>query len=68
MIVLREGFEHIVECKECGSLLEYNYMDLHYDKDIPDEFYIICPICNKWIWMKRNNDLEKMYKQNISNP
>jgi len=37
-----------IDCPLCMSLLEYTYADVFS----PDDFRVVCPVCNKVIFVK----------------
>ena len=51
MKVIREGKPIQIECRNCGSLLEYEPQDKHEKMTHMNEYkcYITCPICNREI-------------------
>lgn len=51
MKVIREGKPEQVECKKCGSLLEYEPRDVESIQTHINEYgkYITCPVCKSEI-------------------
>ena len=47
MKVIREGKPQEVECKYCGSLLEYRPSDIKQEQTHINEYhnYVLCPVC-----------------------
>lgn len=54
MKVIREGKPEQVDCKQCGSLLEYQPSDVKIEQTHMNEYakYITCPVCNRSIEVK----------------
>ena len=42
---------HTVVCEKCKSTLKYNKYDLKWEHADDSYFYIVCPVCEKMIWI-----------------
>lgn len=49
-----------VRCPGCDSVMEIEKNDLMYDSD--GELYIICPVCDSYIWLTHNAIARKIEK------
>lgn len=55
-----------IECENCGSIIEYNFSDIHRKDTIgffgfPGclERYVICPVCKNDIELKKRRNKEE---------
>lgn len=63
MEVIRRGNYDQVRCEHCGTELRFNKNDLEWYHGEPDYYYVVCPICGKWVWVEQNETTTRMYKE-----
>ena len=54
-------------CDNCGSLLKYEGKDLHWSHTESTCYYLICPKCKSFIWLRANKRLDDLWKLNNKN-
>ena len=58
--------DNYARCERCKTEMSYDKEDLYWDStdySRLDYYYIICPVCNARIWIKQNEELDKMFKE-----
>lgn len=67
MEIIKRGNTHEITCEHCGTQLKWTVNDLMWRQDVPDYFYINCPECNAYLWVRRTEELDKQWDA-INNP
>ena len=60
-----EKYSHEVTCPHCNSKLRYNKYDISWYWGEPDYFYVMCPVCNKMVFIEKTKETVRMYNEVI---
>ena len=61
-IIKYGGFDR-ARCQHCNTELRFNSNDLHWYHGEPDYYCIVCPVCGQWVWINKNAETCRMYRE-----
>lgn len=61
-IIKYGGFDR-ARYQHCNTELKFDSRDLHWYHGEPDYYYVVCPVCGKWVWVNKNTETCRMYHE-----